>query len=307
MSFQGPVPTNDVVGEDTVTVIIPVYNGERFIRKALESVLQQTLPASEILVIDDGSKDSSRQIVESEFGSAVTVISQKNGGLSNARNTGLRAATGKYIAFLDVDDWWDPRKLELQVKQLQAHPEAGGNFTGLFLVSDTTGETEKRAPTDVSTLWPQLRWCNPSIAPSSVMVTREAVEKIGKFNEDLRACEDWDYWFRLVRSSGFTSCPEPLTYYLLSSGGLSGDADHMFNSFLKILDSLLLDGLVGMQRKLWRRRIISYQAYKSQLTARAAGNARLEREYMWKSFRVWPSPFWASERFKSFAVTLLRT
>jgi hypothetical protein len=62
-----------------------------------------------------------------------------------------------------------------------------------------------------------------------------------------------------------------------------------------------------MQRKLWRRRIISYQAYKSQLTARAAGNARLEREYMWKSFRVWPSPFWASERFKSFAVTLLRT
>ena len=93
---------------ETVTVIIPVYNGERFIRRALDSVFKQTYPPHQVIVIDDGSKDSTREIAANEYGASVMLICQQNGGPAKARNAGLRVATGELIAFLDADDWWEP-------------------------------------------------------------------------------------------------------------------------------------------------------------------------------------------------------
>src|SRR5579864_8774897 len=118
-----------------VTVIIPAYNGERFIRRAIDSVLQQTYPVTQIIVIDDGSTDATRAIV-SEYTDRVTLIEQRNGGPAKARNAGLSAATGEFIAFLDADDWWEPVKIETQLSVLKVHPEAIGNYTGLRVVSD---------------------------------------------------------------------------------------------------------------------------------------------------------------------------
>ncbi len=293
--------------EDSVTVIIPVYNGEQFIGKAIQSVLEQTRPAHQIVVVNDGSTDATREIVETEFGGRVTLISQANGGLANARNVGVRAATGEYVAFLDADDWCDPRRLEVQVKSLRDDPGAVANYSGLTVVLAATGESRYVPPVDVTTLWPRLRWCNPGIPPSSVMMRRDALERLGGFTAGLRACEDWDLWFRLVRSGRFAVSPEPLTYYRMGTGGLSGDADRMFACFLEILDKPLLEDFRGMRRAIWRRRIVSYQAYKASLTARGAGLGARERAWVWRSMREWPSPFWAPERFKSFAVTLFRS
>src|SRR2546430_16171850 len=105
--------------DGAVTVVIPVYNGERFIQRAVDSILKQTYPVSQIIVVDDGSKDRTREIVEKEYSEQVTLLCQQNGGPARARNTGLRMATGEFIAFLDADDWWEPEKLTMQIRVLQ--------------------------------------------------------------------------------------------------------------------------------------------------------------------------------------------
>ena len=139
------------------------------------------------------------------------------------------------------------------------------------------------------------------------MVRRAAMDAGGGFSERQVGSEDWHLLFRLRALGEFTMCPEPLTCYRVSPGGLSGNATHMFNDFMKMLDDTLLTGLVGVERALWRRRIISYQAYKASLTARGAGDCATEQHFMKLSLSTWPFPTWAPERFKAFVVTALRT
>lgn len=300
-----PEEGNTKTRSGTVAVIIPVHNGERFIRRALDSVLRQTRPAEQIIVVDDGSADTTKQTVQNEYGQHVTLISKRNGGISSARNAGLRVVDCEFVAFLDADDWWEPAKLEKQLDSFTRDPDSVGNYTGLHLVDESSGHETDSPPADLGRS--QLRWCNPGITPSSMMLRSSLLKEVGMFKEELRASEDWDLWFRISKVGRFSVCPEPLTDYRLSAGGLSGDADHVFRSFLQILDSPLLDGLKGRERRMWRRRIVSYQAFKSCLTARAAGDRTKERFYMWMSLRTWPSPFWAPERFKYFAVTLMKS
>lgn len=294
--------------DGAVTVVIPVYNGERFIRRAVNSILKQTYPVSQIIVVDDGSKDRTRDIVETDYAEQVTLLCQQNGGPAKARNAGLRMATGEFIAFLDADDWWEPEKLTTQIRELQKHPEAVGNYTGLRVMSDEGVHLIDLKPVDHTTLWPTLRWCNPGIPPSSVLLRRSALDKLERgFDERQMGSEDWNLWFRLIAMGSFCVCQEPLTDYRSSAGGLSGDAHHMYNDFMKMLDDVLLADMTGLRRAMWRKRIISYQAFKACLTARAAGDKATEREYMKRSVMEWPSPFWAPERFRFFAVTLMRS
>lgn len=298
----------EALGSGAVTVIIPAYNAGRFIRRSIDSVLAQTHRASQIIIIDDGSKDSTRQIISQEYAGRVTLLEQQNGGPAKARNAGLRIATGDYIAFLDADDWWEPGKLAEQIRMLEQHSDAVGNYTGLRVVDEEKNLLADLPPAASTNLQEVLRWCNPGIPPSSVLLRRSALQKLKHgFDERLRGSEDWNLWFRLVKHGSFCVCPEPLTDYLSSAGGLSGNADHMFDDFMKMLDDTLLAGLNGLPRMVWRRRIISYQAFKACLTARAAGDKISEKSYMMRSITAWPSPFWASERFRYFAVTAMRT
>lgn len=301
-----PETSEHQAGADSVTVVIPVYNGAHFVGKAIDSVLAQTRPAAEILVINDGSTDNIVEVV-GRYGDAVKLISQPNGGLSNARNTGIRLAHSRYIAFLDADDWWDPKKLEAQVAAMTADPGANANYTGLMRVDAVTGEERAYLPPSVRDVTRAVQWCNPAgPTGSSILVSKEMLDRVGPFKEHLPACEDWDMWFRLTRAgTKFTVTPEPLSYILVSSSSMSGDADHMYNTFLLMLDSLLKD-MRGLRRWVWRRRILAYQAYKAVLTAKGAGRGDRERAYMWKSLAAWPSPFWTPFRFKVFAVTMLR-
>lgn len=291
----------------TTTVLIPAYNAETTLRRAVDSVLAQTLPATEILVVDDGSRDGTAALVNGAYAGRVRLLSKPNGGLSSARNFGLREATGELIAFLDADDWWAPEKLARQTRVFAEQPETQITYTGLWIVDELSGERRQQAPADSAHLWPQLRWTNPFIPPSSVMMRRSALEAVGCFNEAIRAAEDWELWVKSTRRQyRFVATPEPLTFYQESPNGLSGDADRMFGSCLQILDGTLLEGLEGLERAMWRRRILSFQAFKSCLTARGAGDRAKERAYMFLSLKAWPLPTWQPMRFKYFAVTLLR-
>lgn len=296
------------LGVGAVTVLIPAHNAERFIQRALDSVLGQTYDVSQIVVVDIGSTDATCEIVAAEYAGRVTLIEQQNSSYSKARNAGLRIATGEYIAFLDADDWWEPGKIADQISALAKHPDAVGNYSGLRVVSDSGDLLADLKPVDPANAHEVLRWCNPGIPTSSVLLRRSALEKLEwGFDERLMGSEDWNLWFRLVCKGPFCICPEPLTDYRSGSGDLSDDADHIFDDFMKMLEDTLLAGMTGMRRAIWRRRIMSYQAFKACLTARAAGDKIGERAYMMRSIAEWPSPFWAPERFRYFAVTTMKT
>jgi glycosyltransferase involved in cell wall biosynthesis len=289
----------------SVSAIIPAYNAEGFIARAIDSVLRQTHRNVEIIVVDDGSTDSTVALIQS-YGERVRLISQRNGGPSRARNTGVSSSSGEYLAFLDADDWWDPTKIEQQISSLQTNPSVIASYTSLRL-RYADGRAAVALACDPAKLWPALRICNPGIPPSCVMVTRKAFDEAGGFNVDRKGCEDWELWFRLRQIGLFVLVPDSLTNYVVSNTGLSANADQMFSDFGKMLDSVLLLGLTGISRRSWRRKAISYQSFKAALTARGAQQTDKEMAYMIRSILLWPSPFWQPTRFKALAVTLIQT
>lgn len=123
------------------SVVIPAYNAEKFIRNSIQSVLKQTIHDFEILVVDDGSIDNTGKVVESIGDQRIKYIKQENGGVSVARNTGIKAAEGEYICFLDADDLWYEDHLETLSKMITTYPQCGAYLTG-YALSDTTGKTE---------------------------------------------------------------------------------------------------------------------------------------------------------------------
>lgn len=176
-----------------ISVIIPVYNGERFLREALTSVAEQTVGVAEIVVVDDGSTDGSAAIAESFPG--VTLIRQDNRGVSAARNSGLVAISGSLVAFLDADDVWLPAKLGRQIETLDE---------GVGLV--TTLHRHLVEPGVDVPPWMQrviARDGESGGIPSTWLVRREAFQQVGLFDEAMRFGEDLD-WLARASDAGVT-------------------------------------------------------------------------------------------------------
>ncbi|MDP9040158.1 MAG: glycosyltransferase family 2 protein [Acidobacteriota bacterium] len=285
----------------TVSAVIPAYNAERFIRKAIDSVLAQTVRVAEIIVVDDGSSDGTCAVVES-YGGAVRLLRQSNGGPSVARNVGVQAAQSDFVALLDADDAWHAEKIERQLASIAAVPGAVLCYTGILTV-DEDGTERYHAPAAPEHLGRLIRVSMPGIPPSCSLVRRSAFLQIGGFNPALKGMEDWDFVLRLLRVGPFCSAAGPMLIYRISSSGVSSDADRILLEVKRMLDPVLLDGLGGLRRWYWRRRILSYQTYKAGLTARATRNPR-ELRYMLESIVLWPSLLWHPVRFKAAAWTL---
>src|SRR5215471_10950429 len=142
-----------------LSVIIPSYNHGRYLPQCIDSVLAQTYPATEVLVVDDGSQDDTREVVAT-YGDRVRYVWRPNGGLSAARNTGVAATTCAWIAFLDADDWWDAHKIERQVAALKECRDAEVCYTAVVFVA-ADGSRQFRTVPQPQELWPTLRYSNP--------------------------------------------------------------------------------------------------------------------------------------------------
>src|ERR1039458_4449894 len=145
-------------GVPTVSVIIPSRNAAPYIRAAIDSALAQTHPVLEVLVIDGGSTDGTQDLVRS-YGEPVRLLDERmNGGkgIGAARNVGVEAASGEWLAFLDADDWWDPCKIACQLAELAKHADAALNYTGVWMVDELTGKRSIRRPVEASATWPDL-------------------------------------------------------------------------------------------------------------------------------------------------------
>ena len=198
------------------SVVVPTYNYGRFIEKAIESALAQTLRPSEVIVVDDGSTDDTEEVVR-RFGDAVRYFRQENAGVSAARNRGAAESTGEYIAFLDADDIWEPEKLEKQMAKFAEDPEIGFVHCGMRGFDSKTGDTTTFYIEGMEG-WVAdhlLLWERPvvNVSGSSMMVTREAFDAVNGFDERLKCGEDWDFCYRTACKYKVGFVPEPLVNY----------------------------------------------------------------------------------------------
>lgn len=181
-----------------LSVIIPTFNSAKYLSEALQSVFSQTFEDFEVIVVDDGSTDNTADIVK-EYGNSLRYIRQKNQGPSAARNLGIRRAEGKYIAFLDADDWWNQNHLTELLECCELTPDAGLVYGGRKWV-DEKGELMRDTP--IPTICPE-GWIfgdlfrRNYIATPSVLVRRSVLTNVGGFNECLSNFEDYDLWLRI--------------------------------------------------------------------------------------------------------------
>ena len=185
-----------------VSVIIPTYNTAHFLGEAIQSVLDQTYQDFEIIVSDDGSTDNTEEVVRSFGNERIRYIKLKenSGGSSVPRNTGLRAARGKYIAFLDSDDVWLHNKLELEVEFLKTHPSLGMVYSGYTYFGTRNGRGERDSKyfsLPAGHMLKEIFMDNP-IIPSAVLVRKSCFDKVGLFDESLTHCGDADMWLRIA-------------------------------------------------------------------------------------------------------------
>jgi glycosyltransferase involved in cell wall biosynthesis len=190
-----------------VSVVIPTYNGAKYIRESVESVLRQEYRDREIIVVDDGSTDGTRQLLEPYMRErAIRYLFQENGGPARARNTGIRAAQGRYLAFLDADDVWLPEKLALQMELLKRRPECLAVHTDLE-VRDAGGGVLKNAlyanAAREGWLFDDILLCRSWIFLSTVLVARTVIDNVGLFSETLPTAEDTNLLLRIARTYWF--------------------------------------------------------------------------------------------------------
>ncbi len=206
----------------TISVIIPSYNRAHTLKRALDSVLAQTRPADEIIVIDDGSTDNTEQLIKQHYPQTI-YIKQTNQGVSAARNRAIEIATGKWLALLDSDDEWLPKKLETQLALLNQQPDYLCPPSGYKLIhSDEiwirngvrVNQMKKHAKSGGWIFENCLPLC--AISPSAAMIHKDLFTELGLFDEELPACEDYDLWLRITARYPVLYCEEPL---ILKYGG----------------------------------------------------------------------------------------
>lgn len=230
----------------SVSVVIPVYNGAATIARALESVTLQTLSDFEIIVIDDGSTDDLRGAIES-CGIEVRLFSQANQGAAAARNRGALEARGQFIAFLDADDFWHSRKLELQIAAFALQPEIAYCSTAGRLWTEGTpdprheafaaGQTVARYRSDFSTTF-----TNPYLGTPAVMMRADTFWRLGGFREDLKSAEDVDLWLRAAYRQTVAHIPADLYFVVASSGSLTAtQGEQVFENNLRVIEDFCRD------------------------------------------------------------------
>ena len=198
-----------------ISVILTAYNSESFLKDALESVFRQTLQPTQIVLVDDGSTDGTKDIAQSFDRKVLKYIWQPNQGEGAARNRGIRDASGEWIAFLDADDIWLDDKLQRQIEFVRSHPEVGlvsGNKIWWDVEKDSR-HLVKYGQVPIQKLNKELIVSNAVGDPSLVLVKRDLFEKVGLFRTDLHIGVDWEMWLRIARVTSVGFIDAPLAIY----------------------------------------------------------------------------------------------
>lgn len=274
----------------TVSVVVPAYNAEQYIEDALTSIFAQTYTDFEVIVVDDGSTDNTREIVNTFNDPRLRYVYQKNAGPSVARNTGINLSRSEYIAFLDADDQWEPQFLEQMLAVLEEDPSADAAYCG-FQYMDSNAVL---LPNKVYRGVPPERFRDELfkdnwLSSCEVVIRRSALQVTGGFDPSFSFAEDYDLWLRLSKRSKFVGIPLFLVRYRLTKTGLSGDINTAFASLLRLAEKHA--GAVAGPPSTWsaRQRSMYMNAYRfAALRYTEAGNLREARRYLKRALIIMP-------------------
>jgi glycosyltransferase involved in cell wall biosynthesis len=201
-----------------VSVIIPTHNRAEFLRSAITSVLNQTFQDFEIIIIDDVSKDHTREVIANFNDTRLKVIhNQVSKGAAGARNVGIMNSNCEYIAFLDDDDEWLPEKLKMQTFLLDnSLPEVGGVCTGCFTIAKVSGRVLSIDNPEMNNIYK-----SNFISTSSILLRRECFEKCGLFDESMPTSSDYDMWIRISKKFSFRIIKNALVNYYIHENRLT--------------------------------------------------------------------------------------
>ena len=229
--------------EVEVSAIIPTYNRRDLVPRAIDSVLAQTRAVAQIIVVDDGSSDDTRDELARRYGNRIEYVWQENAGVSAARNRGLALARGRYIALLDSDDEWLPEKTERQVAWLEARPDFGMVLCDVLRVNADGSPIDRfrrreQLPEDGQV----LRWVlrNPALAPVSAMFRRAVYEQVGGFDASLRTAEDLDFHLRVARHFAIGVIDAPLARAVRGHDGLSS-LPQTYDDYVTVIERAAAD------------------------------------------------------------------
>ena len=280
-----------------VSVIMPTYNRARFIAESIQSVLAQTFTDFEIIVVDDGSRDNTREVVNSFRDSRITYIYQKNRGVSVARNTGIKAANGEYFIFLDSDDVLLKGAIEKRVKVMDRHPEVGFSYGQTYLM-DARGRVFglwklRRGNSGIRRGTEELRdfLMGNHVPTLTVMVRGSCLFAVGLFDLTFSAgSEDLELWIRLAKKYSAAYLAEPLAKYRIHQSSITVERkmDEEVKTKSRILESILDDPELGHLYTPLRSKAYFHLHLRLARHAYDVGDTVTAREHLFLALKIQP-------------------
>lgn len=272
-----------------VSAVITAYNNQRTIGEAIESFLRQRFRDLEIIVVDDGSRDGTRREVEM-YGDAVLLICQENGGSARARNTGVKTARGRYLAFLDGDDVALPNRLQHQVEALEARPHVGLVYGNIFLMDAHGRNMRLRRGTGrykSGKITRELAVRN-FVVFSTIMVRRELLMEIALFDESIRSSEDWDMLVRLARRCEFLYLDRPLVCYRVMPNSKTSNLQEKERAYKNVQNRIFAENDFGPDTKQLRRLSDASLEFGLLSICLRYGNYRKGLKYLFRGLTATP-------------------
>jgi len=267
----------------TTSIIIPTYNRANLVKEAVESVLAQSFTDFELIVIDDGSTDNTRESL-APYLDSLRYIYQENRGVSAARNLGISVARGRYIAFLDSDDLWLKDKLLMQVDFMEQNPEAQICYTEEIWYRNGRRVNPKLKHRKYSGWIFERSLALCIISPSSVLLRKELLDRVGGFDEGLPACEDYDLWLRITKDYPVYLIDRPL---IVKRNGHPGQLSQKYWGLdrfrVRSLEKLLRERLTPQQRA----GVIEQLVFRTKILARGAFKRKKLPTGIYYGLKLW--------------------
>ena len=242
--------------EILVSIVIPVFNSERFIVECLNSVLNQSYKNIEIIIVDDGSTDKSVELINDYHSDLIKIYSQVNSGQGKARNLGVEKAKGEWIAFLDSDDIWFVGKLEMQLEHCKNYV---WSHTDYFFIGDIIApKTRSRdfVSNNPGYIFDSLIVEN-TIATSTVMIRKSIFLEFGGFNTSYRALQDWDLWLRISKKYDIGYYEKPIAEYRVHSTSVSRSTRRNFPYHMEIISQIFSEDGIAADNKHLKKNALS--------------------------------------------------
>lgn len=285
------VPNNPLV-----SIITPTYNRADFIEQAVNSVLAQTYANFELLIVDDGSTDNTRNLLEPALAdSRVRYFSQENQGQSIARNLALSKAKGDFVCFLDSDNYWPAEKLEQQVGLFREHPDCDVIYGDIIVIDEKDREVSRKNMTRYSGHIAKYMIRDNCVSMNTAMARRRCFDKLGAMSGTRRVADDYDLWLRFSARFRFFYVPEFFAYYRVMDDQISSDKTRRFDSNWQIINDFRREFPDAMSAQEFdsgfaafhsrKARYLASQGFKSKALAEMAKALRLQplRRASWRS------------------------